>query len=134
LRVRRDIAQLVLLGNADWQTAVARAGQDGADQVLAEAVRTTWSDLQLDQDHGFAQWATELPADPVQQQAINSYQGESVDGWGPEGRGTLPALGPLDRVRFLTGLAVPSRASRRFRGRTWTQHLRSGATVIRRRS
>ena len=134
LRVRRDVAQLVLVSGVDWQAAVAWAKHDGADQVLAEAVRTTWSDLELDPDHGFAQWAMGLPADPVQQQAIDSYQSESVDGWGPEGRGTLPALGRMDRVRFLTGLAVPSRASRRFRGRTWTHHLRSGATVLRRRS
>ena len=34
------------------------------DQVLAEGVRITWRDLQLDPDHEFAQWATNLPPDP----------------------------------------------------------------------
>ncbi len=134
LRVRRDVAQLVLVSGADWQAAVAQAQHNGVDQVLADAVRTTWTDLQLDPDHEFAQWARKLPPDPVQQQAIASYQSESGDGWGPEGLGTLPALGPVDQVRFLTGLAVPSRARRRSRGRTWTQHLWSGATALRRRS
>ena len=132
--MRRDVAQLVLLGHADWQAAVTRAEQDSVDHVLAEAVRTTWADLRLDQRHGFARWASDLAPDAVQQRAIASYNDESIRGWGPEGTGTLAALGPSDRIRFLAGLAFPSRASRRFRNRTWSQHLRSGAGIIRRGS
>ncbi len=133
LRVRRDVAQLVLLGHADWQAMVARAELDGVDQVLAQAVRTTWADLRLDVGHGFARWANELAPDAKQQRAIATYNDESSGGWGSEGRGTLAALGPADRIRFLAGLAVPSQSSRRSRGRTWSQHLRSGAAVIRQR-
>ena len=133
LRVRRDVAQLVLIGHADWQAAVAQAEHDSVDRVLAEAVRTTWADLRLT-PHGFARWASELAPDVVQQRAIASYNDESWNGWGPEGRGTLAVLGSADRIRFLAGLAVPSRASRRFRGRTWSQHLKSGTSVMRRRS
>ncbi|MCY7300855.1 MAG: nucleotidyltransferase family protein [Ilumatobacteraceae bacterium] len=134
LRVRRDVAQLVLISNADWEAAVTHAEHDGAEQVLAEAARTTWADLRLDPGCGFARWANELAPDTTQQRAIASYNDESRGGWGPEGRGTLAALGPTDQIRFLAGLAAPSQPSRQFRGRTWTQHLRSGATVIRRRS
>jgi hypothetical protein len=132
LRVRRDVAQLVLVSGANWQTAIARAERDGAGQVLAEAVRTTWTDLRLDPSHGVARWASELAPNAAQKRAIASYNSKSGDGWGSEGRGTLPALGPTDRIKFLAGLAGPSRASLRDRGRTWTQHLKSGAEVLRR--
>jgi hypothetical protein len=134
LRVRRDIAQLVLLSRADWRVAVARAEKDGADEVLADAVRTTWSDLQLDPGHEFARWASKPETDPTQLRAIASYSSETNNGWSSEGRGTLPALGPADRVRFLAGLAAPSTGNRQFRGRTWPQHLGAGAKILRRRS
>lgn len=131
LRVRRDVAQLVLISRTDWQTVVASAQRDGVDQVVAEAVRTTWADLDLNTGHEFAKWATGRAPDQIQRRAIASYQNEEAGGWGSEGRGTLAALGAADRVRFLAGLAFPSAASRRFRGRTWSQHLRSGANVLR---
>ena len=104
LRVRRDIAQLVLVTGSEWKTAVLRATSDGADQVVAEAVRTTWEELRLDPAHGFARWANELGPDTTQQRAIASYNDESTDGWGPEGRGTLAALTPANRVRFISAL------------------------------
>jgi Uncharacterised nucleotidyltransferase len=132
LRVRRDLGQLVLIGRADWRAVVARAERDGADQVVAEAVRTTWADLGLRTDHEFAAWATGLAPDPIQQRAIASYRDVAADGWASEGRGTLAALGVTDRAKFLVGLAFPSTASRRFRGRTWSRHLGSGARVLRR--
>lgn len=133
LRVRRDVAQLVLLSRADWHTAVARAERDAVEQVVAEAVRTTWTDLGLKPEHEFATWANGLPPDPIQRRAIASYEDDPASGWGSEGRGTLAALGGADLIRFLAGLAFPSSVSRRFRGRTWPQHLGSGAKVLRRR-
>jgi hypothetical protein len=131
LRVTRDVAQLVLLGRADWRHTVDAACHDGADLVVAEAGRSTWAELRLDPTHPFAQWAADHRADVAQQRALDGYHAQGRSGWGPEGRAMIAALGPLDRVRFLAGLAVPSRASLRARGRTWREHLRLGRSTMR---
>ena len=118
LRTRRDVAQLVLITGADWQIVTERATEDGADLVIAEAVRATWSELDLDPDHGLARWAHRAVDDPVQQRALAGYASALQEGWAPEGRTMLAALGPVDRLRFLAGLAFPSRESIRHRHRT----------------
>lgn len=133
LRARRDVAQLVLLSGADWPGAVACAQHDEVECVLAEAARATWAELSLDSGHPFARWAHSHASDPVQQRALAGYVAAFEQGWAPEGRGVLAALGAVDKVRFLSGLAVPSRSSMRFRQRTWRQQLRTGAAALRRR-
>ena len=131
LRAKRDVAQLLLISEADWPTALAQALRNGIDAVVAEALRQTWSDLSLDDNHPAPQWAAAHVADPVEQRALAGYAAASAQGWAPEGRGILAALGPLDRARFLTGLAFPTRDSLRFRDRTLLQHLRLGAASLR---
>jgi hypothetical protein len=42
----------------------------------------------------------------------------------------LAALGPVDRVRFLAALAIPSRASMQIRQRSWSDHLRRGRRAM----
>lgn len=133
LRARRDVVQLALISNADWRAVVARATRDGVEHVVAAAVRTAWIDLGLNPDHELARWANGLAHDPVQHDAIAGYTDDPGNGWAAEGRGTLAALGTADRLRFLAGLAFPSRASRRYRGRTWRQHLGSGLRALGRR-
>lgn len=134
LRVKRDIAQLVLVTGADWRATVECASNDGVDLVVAEAVRTTWSELSLDPEHPLSQWARDHVATQQQRKALQSYQSAFDVGWAPEGRGSIKALGPLQRVLFIIGLAVPSRASLRWRGRTWRQHLRIGWPTLRSRA
>ncbi len=134
LRVRRDIAQLVLISGVDWRVTAEQATIDGVELVLADAVRTTWGDLGLDPEHGFARWASSLPVDPAQRRAIDGYHQPSATAWGSEGRTTLAVLGRLDRIKFLTGLAIPSRASLRARDRTWWQHLQFGTKILLRRT
>lgn len=131
LRAKRDIAQLLLHSGADWEKTRACAQHDGVELVLAEAVRATWGDLNLDRDDPRARWATSYIADPVQQRALAGYTAAFAEGWAPEGRSILFALSPFDRVRFLAGLAAPSRASMRYRHRTWPRHLRLGVATIR---
>lgn len=131
LRAKRDIAQLLLHSGADWERALARAQHDGVELVLAEAVRVTWDELNLDSEYPCARWANTHVADPTQLRALAGYTAAFAHGWAPEGRSILSALSPLDRVRFLAGLAAPSRASMRYRRRTWPQHVRLGATTIR---
>ncbi|MEI7547051.1 MAG: nucleotidyltransferase family protein [Actinomycetota bacterium] len=131
LRAERDVAQLLLVSRVDWEAVVADAEREGVDIVIAEAINSTWRDLQLAADHPAAQWACAHHADQRQQRALEGYRQATSVGWGPEGRSQLRALGPVDRVLFLTGLAMPSRASRRFRQRTLGSHLRSGIATAR---
>ena len=67
----------------------------------------------LDADHGLAEWSAALIPDDAQARALDGYDAAARDGWGPEGRSVLAALGPFDRIRFIAGLALPSRASLR---------------------
>ena len=131
LRAKRDIAQLLLISGADWRATLARAQGDVVDLVLAQAVRATWSELSLDPDHPAAQWAAAHHADLTQQRALAGYEAAATEGWAPEGRSVLAALGPADRVRFLAGLALPSRESMRFRHRSWRDHARLGFVAMR---
>jgi Uncharacterised nucleotidyltransferase len=131
LRAQRDIAQLLLLRNADWQVAVDRAEPLGVDVVLALGVQRAWSSLGLAVDHPAAVWANAFAASEQQIRALGSYDAAFSSTWGPEGRSILAALGPLDRARFVAGLAFPSRASLRARGRTWRQHVRQGSSTMR---
>ena len=124
LRAKRDIAQLVLASGADWASVIADALVDGVELVIAEAVRATWSELGLDQAHGLAEWAMSHGAQAGQATALAGYRAAATEGWAPEGRSTLAALGLLDSALYVSGLAIPSKASLRFRKRTLWQHLR----------
>ena len=132
LRALRDVAQLVLISGADWQTAVERARRDGCDLVIAGAVRSTWTSLGLDHQHPLLQWAADFVPDPAQERAFAGYTAARGEGWAPEGLSVLAALGPIDQAAFLAALAVPSRASLRARDRTWPEHVRLGASSLRR--
>jgi hypothetical protein len=134
LRTMRDIAQLVLVTGADWQLVIDGARRDGCDLVVAGAVRAAWTDLGLDHQHPLLHWAAGFTPDQAQQRAFAGYTAAFDQGWAPEGHSVLAALGPLDRARFLAGLAVPSRASMNARSRTWPEHLRLGVAALRHRS
>ncbi len=133
LRALRDVAQLVLIRNADWRSVVELSRRDGSDLVVAGAVRSTWTALGLDHHHPLLQWAAGYVPDPAQERAFAGYTAARDQGWAPEGLSVLSALGPLDRARFMAGLAIPSRSSMRARDRTWRQHVRLGASALRRR-
>lgn len=131
LRALRDVAQLLLVRHADWRAVVARTTEQGADAVVAKAVRTTWRELQLDPTHPAAQWAATHVADDRQRAALDAHRSAAAAGWGPEARATLRALGPVDRCRFALGVVFPGRANLEYRGRTLLGHLRSLARAAR---
>ena len=130
LRAVRDVAQLVLISGADWQVVVERAQRDGIDLVIAGAVHAAWTELGLDHRHPLLQWAAAFVPDTVQVEAFGGYRALADEGWAPEGYTMLAALTPIDRVRFLAGLAIPSRASLRARNRSLPEHLRHGAAAV----
>ena len=131
LRATRDVAQLLLLCEVDWRQVVRDATDDGVDAVVAQAVRDTWELLRLDPAHPAAQWAAHHEAPPDQRRALAASLMANETGWGPEGWSTLQALSLFARARFLTGIAWPSRANLRHRGRTRRRHLRIMATTLR---
>lgn len=130
LRAEHDVAHLVLIAGAVWETTVARATGHGVDHVVAEAALNAWADFRLDRSHPFAVWATSHHADVAQQRALATYRAPRDHGWGNEGLGVLPALGLLDRARFLAPLALPSRESRHARGRTWRDQARRAWSAL----
>ncbi len=133
LRALRDVAQLVLISGADWQSVVERARLQRHRTGDRRGDGAAWTDLGLDHRHPLLQWAAAYVPDPVQERAFAGYTAPSAQGWAPEGHSMLAALDPIDRARFLAGLAVPSRASMRARNRTWPEHLRLGVSAVRSR-
>lgn len=132
LRAVHDIAHLVLVSDADWRTTVQRARRDRVELVVAAGLRAAWDALGLDHAHPAAMWARDHTADAAQARALAAYRAAiGGEGWAPEGRSVLAALGPLDKARFVAGLAFPSTASLHARHRTWPQHLRSGFDTMR---
>lgn len=132
LRAVHDVAQLVLVSHADWQTTAERARRDGVDLVVARGVQTAWADLGLDPGHPAAIWSAAHVPDPQQATALDASRA-ALDGagWKSEGHSMLAALGPIDRMRFLAGLAVPSSGSLHARGRTRRRHLEQGVAAMR---
>jgi hypothetical protein len=133
LRAKRDVAQLILLGEADWRSVVDDATGHGSGIVTAAAIAASWADLRLDPEHPAAMWAAGYQPGEDELTALSTYRAAAAEGWAREGKGVLAALSVPDRAMFLLGLAVPSRQSLRFRQRTWLQHLRLGASPSRRR-
>ena len=130
LRATRDVAQLILLSGADWTTTVERAERDGVELVIAEAVRKSWVALALDSSHAVARWADSSTSDHRQHRALEGYRAAIGHGWASEGRSVVAALGPVDRIRFVAGLVLPSRSSLHARNRTRRQHfIRLGESV-----
>lgn len=123
MRVRRDIAQLVLVTEADWQVSRDRAIASGCDSVLALGIAQTWAALQLDPAHPAAAWAAQISISPQQRRALAHYGELSGRGWAPEARSTLAALNRRDQTRFIVGLVAPSRASLAARRRSRTGHF-----------
>lgn len=122
LRAMRDVAQLAVDATTLGGAREAARGW-GCEPVLAMAITRAWSALSLSPQAAAFVWATEFAAtaDDVHRMAVSTDP--AADGWAGEGRTAAAALGPLDRLAYTFGLAVPSRASLRARQRTLTQHL-----------
>ena len=56
LRSQRDVAQLLLISQVDWDETIETADAAGCSTVVAEAVRRTWQNLALT-NHPASVWA-----------------------------------------------------------------------------
>ena len=119
LRLYRDFAQQLLVTGADWQEAVRLAGEGAA--VLAEAF------MRLNRVVGIRQgshaWAEGVEASPTARRALEYSERAVKEGWSADARSAMLGLGMVDRVRFLVGVALPSRSNLHARRRTIVGHL-----------
>lgn len=133
-RLHRDIAQLLLVTCCDWRATVALAAEGDGEAVIARALHDTATTIGIDPSHPAMQWATTVRPSRQARRALDLADIGRTEGWSADARSSLLALGPVDRVRFLAGLAVPPAANRRMRERTLGQHVARAASLIRRRA
>ena len=101
LRLYADLARQLLVSGADWQLA-ARWAADG-DSVIAEALRRLG--VLLDIDHDAIDWAGTVVPSTTARRALDYAVRAERDGWSADARSALLALAPIDRARFMTGIA-----------------------------
>jgi hypothetical protein len=131
MRAVRDVAQLVLVSGADWRTLADTARSWGVELLVAEGIRQSWEQLHLDPTHPAVVWAGGCQGDERQRQALVANERSRTVGWSAEARTTLHALSPMERALFLAGVALPGRASRRYRRRSLSAHVARGWGVVR---
>lgn len=127
LRAFRDVAQLLLVNDADWRAARAVAQGWDAEVVIAAAIRETWQQLALDVVHPAHQWAELYPITKPEQSAIDTFRQER-----PFREQALTAVSVLPLVsvpRYLFPLALPGAESRAARGESLLHHLRVAGTA-----
>jgi hypothetical protein len=103
-RAHRDVALLTLRDDT-WRSIAQAPGA----AVVAAAITETWRLLGLDPGHGAHAWALACRPSPADQRALAAAT------YRQEARAALPAMRAADRLRFIAGLAVPSRQYRRHR-------------------
>ncbi len=126
IRLLRDLAQQLLVTGADWKHATRLAG-DG-ESVLAGALLEMAGQLGI--THEAIDWARTVTPSPAAARALAYARDAEHQGWSADARSTMLALGPVERIRFLTGIGLPSRANLRSRGRTITSHLSRSSTSV----
>jgi hypothetical protein len=73
LRAFRDIAQLILIADVDWQATYGIARAWRAEAVVASAIRDTWTRLQLEIDHPAHIRAAATPMARGDQRALQMF-------------------------------------------------------------
>lgn len=127
LRAKRDVAQLAIKEGA-LDEARYWAQRWRGEAVLATAIRRSWDALYLPRDHPAVMWADGFQITPVDQARIDGYTSHLHHGWAREGRDAAAALTWPNRIAYVAGLAIPSRASLRARGRTLPQQIKRVVT------
>ena len=101
LRLLRDVAQQLLVTDADWRTAARWAG-DG-QIVIARALLRLRDALEC--EHESFEWAERVEPTPTARQALEYAASAHTRGWSADARSTMLALGPGDRIRYIAGIA-----------------------------
>lgn len=116
LRAARDVAQLVLGPNVQWEVAVATAEDWRVDAVVASGIVQAWERLDLEIDHPAHRWAVGYPISSGDARAIAIFTEERP--FLSQALTAVPALAWHQIPGYLWMLALPSRMPLRERGRT----------------
>jgi hypothetical protein len=122
LRVARDVAQLVLVSEVDWEASVTTAERWRVDAVVASGIVQAWERLELEIDHPAHRWAVGHPITGGDARAIAIFTAERS--FRSQALTAVPALAWHRVPGYLWALGVPSRTSRRERGRTLVGQFR----------
>lgn len=122
LRAARDVAQLVLVSDVQWEAAVATAERWRVDAVVASGIVQAWERLDLETEHPAYCWAVGHPISGEDARAIAVFTEERP--FRSQALTAVPALAWYRIPGYLWALGVPSQTSRRERGRTLVGQLR----------
>ena len=73
LRAHRDVAQLLLVTDVEWERAVELAESHHVSAVLARSVLDAWAVLCIDVDHPMRRWASRLSITRPEARALNIF-------------------------------------------------------------
>ncbi len=130
-RYLRDLAQQLLVSQADGARAAEVAQSGDAESVLATAVSMAVETGLVGGDHPMAEWACGVTPSRRARQALRYADAGRGAGWLADARSQLMALSFADGLRFVAGAAVPSKAVRSARGITLGRQLRRGIRFAR---
>jgi hypothetical protein len=132
LRVARDVAQLVLVSEVDWERTVATATAWRVDAVVASGIVQSWDRLGLDIEHPARDWAVSHPIARGDAWAIAVFDAERP--FREQALTAVTALPWWQVPAYLWALAVPNRDARHGHDRSLVGPLRRMAASRRSRS
>ncbi|MGK2949785.1 MAG: nucleotidyltransferase family protein [Acidimicrobiales bacterium] len=130
LRLLRDVGHLLAVTEVDWEAAVALARPADGEAVLAAAIERAAAETGLDPQHPAVTWARAVVPPPHVAEALALVETVPSTGWTAAARSILPALGPVDRALFLTGVTAHALRHRGQRNRSLVQQLRRGSRLL----
>lgn len=117
-RVARDVAQLLLVSDVDWQATVATAESWGVEAVVSTGIDRAWQRLGLKVDHPAHDWASAQPICRGDSRAIEVFTEERP--FREQALTAVPAI-PWRRVpAYLLALGLPSSNARRSGRNAWS--------------
>ena len=105
LRAFRDVAQLILVSGADWQSTFDLARSWRAEAVVAWAISDTWHRLQLDTVHPAHDRARSTSLSRSDQRVLEMFAGGST--FRSQALSALRRLPPYEVPRYLWSLGQP---------------------------
>lgn len=111
LRVARDVAQLLLVSQVDWERTVATAERWGVEAVVARAVEASWERLGLEVDHPALAWARGCPIGRGDRRALEVFETERP--FRDQALTAVPALQLRDLPSLLLAATTRARGRRR---------------------
>lgn len=125
----RDIAQLVLVDEADPDRTLALALEWNGQAVLAESIERAWQRLQLHDRTPLTSWAASYQPTAVERRRLAASRARA---YAPKAWASLPLIpGLRDKAAFLNALAVPHRGWLRARDDRRGGWLRGGWDALR---